>query len=295
VDKGGQPTFDRVMKGLRLLQKHRVEFNVLTTVHAANSRHGLDVYYFLRDEAGIQYMQFIPIVERINETGFQEGDEVTSRSVRSEDYGKFLIEIFNEWVRHDVGRVYVQMFDVALAAWVGDSPGLCVFEETCGAALAMEHNGDVYSCDHFVEPKHFIGNIATIPLRDIVVSEQQQQFGNAKRDSLPQFCRNCQVRFVCNGGCPKDRFIETPDGEPGLNYLCAGYKAFFTHIRESMDFMATQLAQQRPPANVMSYLARKDAELQQLFARAERNDPCPCGSGLKFKKCHGRKRDGQGK
>jgi uncharacterized protein len=291
VDKGGKPTFDRVMGGLRLLQVHRVEFNVLTTVHAANSRHGREVYRFLRDEVGAQYLQFIPIVERDNATGFQDGETVTARSVTAEDYGRFLIEAFEEWVRHDVGRVYVKMFDIALAAWVGDSPGLCVFEETCGAALAMEHNGDVYSCDHFVEPKHLVGNIIDIPLSEIVVSDQQRQFGLAKRDTLPAYCRACEVRFICNGGCPKDRFIRTPDGEAGLNYLCAGYKAFFTHIIEPMNFMANELTHRRPPARVMLYMAQKDAALQTLFAKAGRNDPCPCGGGLKFKKCHGKHRN----
>jgi uncharacterized protein len=291
VDKGSKPTFDRVMTGLRLLQKHGVEFNVLTTVHAANERHGREVYRFLRDEVGAQFLQFIPIVERENETGYQEGSSVTARSVSAEAYGQFLIDVFEEWVRRDVGRIYVQMFDVALAAWVGDRPGLCVFEETCGAALALEHNGDVYSCDHFVEPKHFVGNIVDIPLNEIVQSDQQREFGAAKRDSLPQYCRDCEVRFVCNGGCPKDRFTLTPDNEPGLNYLCAGYKAFFRHIGEAMAVMATELAHQRPPANVMLYMARKDKALRAAFTQAGRNDPCPCGSGLKFKKCHGRQRD----
>lgn len=288
VDKGGAPTFDRVMRGIDLLKKHRVEFNILTTVHAANGDYPLEVYRFLRDEVQAQVIQFIPIVERQNETGFQEGNQVTERSVTAEQYGKFLISIYEEWVRRDVGRVFVQLFDVTLAAWAGDRPGLCIFEETCGAALALEHNGDVYSCDHFVEPKHLLGNIMDIPLSEIAVLPQQQAFGAAKRDSLPQYCRNCEVRFVCNGGCPKDRFIETPDGEPGLNYLCASYKAFFTHSAETMRFMATELMYRRPPANVMLYMRRKDSALQERFAQAKRNDPCPCGSGLKFKKCHGR-------
>jgi uncharacterized protein len=290
LDKGGNPTFDRVMAGLRCLQKHCVEYNVLTTVHAANADYGLHIYCFLRDEVGARYLQFIPIVERDNDKGFQEGTSVTSRSVSAEGYGQFLIDIFDEWVRRDVGRVYVQMFDVALATWVGDSPGLCVFEETCGVALAMEHNGDVYSCDHFVEPKHFVGSIVDIPLSESVVSDKQREFGLAKRDSLPQYCRECDVRFVCNGGCPKDRFIETPNGQAGLNYLCAGYKAFFQYIHEPMNVMASELAHQHPPANVMLYMAHKDATLQAAFAHAGRNDRCPCGSGLKFKKCHGRRR-----
>ena len=192
-------------------------------------------------------------------------------------------------MRHDVGHVFVQIFDVALAAWSGNQPGLCIFEETCGTALAMEHNGDVYSCDHYVEPDYKLGNLIDIPLADIVSSDQQRQFGLAKRDTLPSYCRECEVRFVCNGGCPKNRFIETPDGESGLNYLCAGYKAFFTHIDDPMRFMTNELAHRRAPANVMSYIRQQDAELDVLFAAAGRNDPCPCGSGLKFKKCHLRK------
>ena len=289
VDKGGAPTFDRVMRGLELLKQHHVPFNVLTTVHAGNANSPLEIYHFLRDEVGTEFMQFIPIVERANSTGFQEGEAVTERSVTAQQYGRFLIAIFDEWVRRDVGRVFVQIFDVALSAWTGGHPGLCIFEETCGNALALEHNGDVYSCDHFVEPKHLVGNLVDIPLAEIVVSEQQRQFGLAKRDTLPRYCRECDVRFICNGECPKNRFISTPDGEPGLNYLCASYKAFFHHIDEAMQFMAQELAHQRPPANVMLYMARQDQALQTAFAAAGRNDPCPCGSGIKFKKCHGRK------
>jgi uncharacterized protein len=289
VDKGGRPTFDRVMAGVRLLQRHGVEFNILTTVHAANADHPLDVYRFLRDDVGTQFIQFIPIVERRNATGFQEGDSVTERSVTARQYGVFLNAIFDEWVRHDVGRVFVQLFDVALNAWTGHNPGLCIFEETCGTALAMEHNGDVYSCDHFVEPAHFVGNIGVIPLDQIVVSDQQRVFGQAKRETLPQYCRECSVRFACNGGCPKDRFIVTPDGERGLNYLCEGYKAFFTHVDEPMRFMANELTYRRPPANVMLYMAHTDEMFAEAIARAGRNDLCPCGSGLKFKKCHGRR------
>ncbi|GIV79803.1 anaerobic sulfatase maturase [Litorilinea aerophila] len=288
VDKGGQPTFRRVMAGLEILKKHRVEFNVLTTVHAANAPHPLRVYRFLRDEAGARFIQFIPIVERDNGTGFQEGDRVTERSVTGRQYGEFLCAIFDEWVRRDVGRVFVQIFDVALAAWSGHRPGLCVFEETCGNALALEHNGDLYSCDHFVEPNYRLGNIQEIPLVEMVASPQQRQFGLDKRETLPRYCRECEVRFVCNGGCPKNRFITTPDGEPGLNYLCEGYRLFFNHIDRPMRIMAAELQAHRPPANVMGILAREEAELQRRLARAQRNDPCPCGSGRKFKHCHGR-------
>ena len=285
VDKGGQPTFERVMRGLRLLQTQGVEYNILTTVHAANADHPLTVYRFLRDEVGARYLQFIPIVERDNESGYQEGNIVTDRSVRADGYGDFLMAIFDEWVRHDVGRVFVQIFDVALAAWAGERAGLCVFEETCGAALAIEHNGAVYSCDHYVEPNYFVGNIVDIPLSEIVVSEPQRRFGEAKRDTLPQYCRDCEVRFVCNGGCPKNRIISTPAGEPGLNYLCAGYRAFFNHIDEPMRYMAAQLRQQRPPATVIAYMRDKDEALANAYQVAGRNDPCPCGSGQKYKRC----------
>lgn len=289
VDKGGAPTFERVIRGIEMLQKHGVEFNILTTVHQANAEHPLEIYRFIRDELGLNFMQFIPIVERDNSTGYQEGDSVTERSVSAEQYGRFLISIFEEWVREDVGRVYVQIFDVALGVWAGTRAGLCIFEETCGTALAMEHNGDVFSCDHYVEPAHKVGNIIDIPLADIVVSEQQRAFGLAKRDTLPRFCQECDVRFMCNGGCPKNRFIKTPDGEEGLNYLCAGYKAFFRHIDEAMRFMANELTHQRPPANIMRYMQQKDEALLQAFARTGRNELCPCGSGVKFKRCHGRR------
>ncbi len=286
-DKGGRPTFERVLRGVEVLKRHRVEFNVLTCVSAANAPYPLDVYRFLRDEIGAAFIQFIPIVERDNATGFQEGSAVTPRTVTGEQYGRFLIGVFDEWVRRDVGRVFVQIFDVALAAWSGQRPGLCVFEETCGVALAMEHNGDVYSCDHFVEPRYNLGNMNVIPLADLVASDRQRQFGLDKRDKLPRMCRECEVRFVCNGGCPKNRLLATPDGEPGLNFLCAGYKAFFTHIDRPMRIMAAELRAGRPPANVMLILAREEAALARQFATVGRNDPCPCGSGRKFKNCCG--------
>lgn len=289
VDKGNKPTFDRVMRGLDYLKQHGVEYNILTTVHAANAPHALEIYRFLRDEVGTHFMQFIPIVERDNDTGFQEGSAVTERSVTAEQYGRFLIDIFDEWVMNDVGRIFVQIFDVALAAWTGNRPGLCIFEETCGTALALEHNGDVYSCDHFVEPKHLLGNLQIIPLTELVASDKQFEFGQAKRNTLPDYCRQCEVRFICNGGCPKNRFIETPTGEPGLNYLCAGYRAFFNHIDRPMKLMARELAHGRAPANVMYTLAQEKLALERQFVGVGRNDPCPCGSGLKFKKCHGKR------
>lgn len=290
VDKGGKPTFDAVMDAAEMMRSHEVEFNILTTVHAANAEHPLEVYRFMRDVVKTRFLQFIPIVERDNDTGYQEGTEVTNRSVTGKRYGRFLIRIFDEWVRRDVGNMYVQIFDVSLAGWSGQSPGLCIFMETCGDALALEHNGDLYACDHYVEPDYLLGNITEIPMMEMVLSEQQRAFGQAKLDTLPQYCLSCDVRFICNGGCPKNRIITTPDGEPGLNYLCEGYKAFFHHIDGPMRFMANELRHRRAPASVMTYIRRKEAEhrRQQAFRTAGRNDPCPCGSGLKYKRCHGR-------
>lgn len=255
-DKRGNGSAARVIRGIRLLQKHGVEFNILTTVNAANAEHPLTVYHFLRDEIGATYLQFIPIVERSD----RDSDEsaVSERSVTADQWGRFLIAIFDEWVRRDVGTVFVQMFDAALASWFGVPSGLCLFSETCGNALALEHNGDLYSCDHFVDSAHLLGNILDDGLADLVGSEPQRQFGQAKRDALPAVCRACAFRFACHGECPKNRFIAAPDGDPGLNYLCAGYKAFFTHIDEPMRFMASELRRNRAPANVMAYMVHQD-------------------------------------
>lgn len=254
VDRSGKVSFEKVMTGLELLQKHGVEHNALVCIHAANAEHPLDVYHFFRDEVEIEFLQFIPIVERDNETGFQEGEKITGRSVTGKKYGEFLISVFDEWVRRDVGSVFVQIFDVSLAAWFGQRPALCIFEEICGTALVLEHNGDLYSCDHFVEPRFRLGNILETPMVDMVISGRQRKFGSDKRDRLPRYCRECDVRFVCNGGCPKNRVLSTPDGEPGLNWLCEGYKAFFTHIDPAMRFMAGELKAGRPPANIMYQL-----------------------------------------
>jgi uncharacterized protein len=257
VDKRGRPTFDKVERAARLMQQHGVEFNVLCTVHARNADHPLEVYRYFRDDLGARFIQFIPIVERVNSDGrtlLQEGNQVTERSVTAEAWGRFLNTVFDEWVKLDVGTVFVQMFDAALASWVGAPPALCIFSETCGDAVALEHNGDVYSCDHFVEPKYLLGNVADAPLVDLVTSPRQREFGRAKRDTLPKYCRECPVRFACHGECPKNRFITTPDGEPGLNYLCAGYKAFFTHIDRPMRVMADLLRHGRYADEAMAVL-----------------------------------------
>lgn len=295
VDKGGQPTFDQVMRGLACLQRHGVTFNTLTVVHRLNADCPLDVYRFLKD-AGSGFIQFIPLVERT--TTPQAGDTarrmlpvlgatapLSSWSVRPVQYGTFLSAVFDDWVRHDVGSVYVQIFDVALESWLGLEPSLCVFRETCGAAMVIEHNGDLYSCDHYVYPEHKLGNIMERPLRALAASPQQREFGEAKHRTLPRYCRECDVRFACNGECPKHRFACTPDGEEGLNYLCAGYKAFFRHIDPYMQFMASELRQARPPANVMQLARLRDQRAADRVTG--RNDPCPCGSGRKYKKCCG--------
>lgn len=244
VDKGGRPTFDKVMRGLRLLQKHGVEYNVLATVNSANAAHPLEVYRFLRDEAKTSWMQFIPVVQRDN----------LEQSVTAERFGKFLIAIFDEWVRRDVGSVFVQTFEASARSWLGMPSSMCVFDETCGNGVALEHNGDVYSCDHFVEPKYLLGNIARNAMGDLLGSRFQQAFGAAKRDTLPQLCRDCDVRFACHGECPKNRFISTPAGEPGLNYLCEGYKAFFHHIDRPMRIIANLLRHGQPADYVMGIL-----------------------------------------
>jgi uncharacterized protein len=291
VNKRGEGTFDKVMCGLRLLQKHEVEYNVLTTVNAVNGGFPLDVYRFLRDEVGTNWMQFIPVVERVDEDGnpaFLNGEYASDRSVGAEQFGEFLSVIFDEWVRNDVGSVYVQTFEATVRNWMGlPSSGMCVFNETCGLGVALEHNGDLYSCDHFVEPAFLIGNIKDTTMEDLVGSQRQHDFGTDKRDGLPQYCLDCGVRFACHGECPKNRFINTPGGEPGLNYLCAGFKEFFHHVGEPMRVMTDALRAQRPAALVMEYMRQRDAALETEVARAGRNDPCPCGSGDKTKRCHG--------
>ena len=291
VDKKGRGTFDNVMRGLRLLQKHGVEYNVLTTVNRSNADHPLEVYRFLRDEARTDWMQFIPIVERLNDDGTtlrQQGATVSERSVEPEQFGRFLIAIYDEWVRNDVGKVFVQTFEASLRNWLGmQSSGMCFFDATCGHGPAIEHNGDLYSCDHFVEPDYLLGNIEQEHMLDLVGSDFQHKFGQDKRDTLPKYCRECDVRFACHGECPKNRFTTTPDGEPGLNYLCAGYKAFFHHVDRPMRIMIDLVQKGLPGTGVMQVLAGEDAKQAASFAGTGRNEPCPCGSGRKFKKCHG--------
>ena len=291
VTKRGECTFDKLMRGLRLLQKHDVEYNILTTVNRLNGDYPLQVYRFLRDDAGTDWMQFIPVVERVDEQGNPadlRGSFASERSVRPEQFGTFLTTIFDEWLHHDVGSVFVQTIEAAARNWAGlGQSGMCVFNETCGLGLALEHNGDLYSCDHFVDPEYLVGNIGEHTIDELVADRGQYEFGQDKRDSLPQYCLDCDVRFACHGECPKNRFITTPDGEPGLNFLCTGFKDFFHHVDRPMKIMIDLMRNGRPASDVMAILAREEEPFLRRVRAAGRNDPCPCGSGLKSKRCHG--------
>ena len=273
VDKGQQSSFDHVMRGIQHLKAADVRFNTLTVVNRKNSYRPLEVYEFLK-QIGSGFMQFIPVVERKAAESSAAGlvllspnhkleARVTDWSVEPETFGDFLCTIFDVWVRNDVGKYFVQLFDVTLELWLGMPPSLCVFSETCGNAMVLEHQGDLYSCDHYVYPENRLGNIIDDPLAWLAGMEKQRTFGNAKRDSLPAYCRSCDVRFACNGECPKHRFMTTPDGEPGLNYLCASYKRFFHHVAPYMEFMGRELLHRRPPDRVMEYAHWVDDQLRQ--------------------------------
>jgi uncharacterized protein len=286
-DRAHRSTFDRVMHAVELLREHRVEFNILCTVNSCNGSYPVEVYRFFRDQVGARYVQFIPIVERDNETGYQEGDTVTDRSVGAEQYGGFLSGVFDEWLSRDVGEVFVLNFDFSLANWLG-RPSVCVFSPTCGASLALERNGDLYSCDHFVEPTYLLGNILETPLVELVSSEQQVVFGRNKCDTLPRYCRECEVLFACHGECPKNRFVRTPDGDTGLNYLCAGYQQFFRHVDRPMKLMASLIRAGRPVPDIMQIRAEGAQAGAEPCVTLGRNAPCPCDSGRKVKQCHGK-------
>lgn len=295
VNKGGAGSFKQVMRGLEFLKKHRVEFNTLTVLHRQNADDPLLIYRFLKG-IGSRYQQFIPIVERTGtaETeagltlvspGFPGAAEVTDWSLTADQYGHFLVTLFDDWVRNDVGRTFIQLFDSTLSFWMGHGAEVCIFQETCGRGLAMEHNGDLYACDHYVYPDYRLGNIMDSDLEDLVFSRRQIKFGQDKADALTAQCRSCDVRPACNGGCPKHRIVSTRDGEPGLNYFCAAYWRFFNHVRPYMGFMANELRNGRSPATVMAWVQEKDRGFPSL--KVGRNDRCPCGSGRKFKKCCG--------
>lgn len=266
--KRGKPSFVQVMNGIKLLNKHQVEWNAMAVVNDYNADYPLDFYHFFK-EIGCHYIQFTPVVERIFKhpdgrilATPTEGAEakLADFSVTPEQWGNFLCTLFDEWVRNDVGNYYVQLFDATLANWMGVLPGLCSMTETCGHAGVMEFNGDVYSCDHFVFPEYKLGNIYQNSLIDMMFSERQLKFGEAKKSTLTRQCQNCEYLFACHGECPKNRFATSVDGEAGQNYLCSGYHQFFKHVAPYMDFMKEELKNQRPPANVMQWI--KDGGLE---------------------------------
>lgn len=246
TNRVGKGSYESVMRGWEWLKRYQVDVNILCALSSANAEAPLDVYHFFRDDLGAQYLQFIPVVERT-----ELGKAVTSRSIKPEQFGQFLVAIFDEWVRQDVGEVFVQAFDVALGAWMGVY-SLCTTAPTCGNAFVLEHNGDLYACDHFVDPEHRLGNIQHTHLLELISSEKPRAFGQAKYNLLPQTCQACPVEFACYGGCPKDRFLRTQDGEPGLNYLCKGYQLFFQYVNRSMQIMAGLLRNGQMPREIMA-------------------------------------------
>lgn len=274
VTRSGKPTHERVMQSYRGLKAHGVSCDLLCVVSSANVRHPEAVYRFFKS-IGADYVQFLPIVRRA------PGGALTPESVPAREYGTFLKTVFDDWVRNDIGRIGVQNFDEALRTCAGMEHALCIFRKTCGDVAAIEHNGDFYNCDHFVDRAHKLGNIREQSITELLEHPAQIEFGRRKAD-LPRYCRECSVRDFCNGGCPKDRFIETPDGEAGLNYLCAGFKSFFTYSRPYLRRLA---ACQKSGSSIEEFMRSLRAEDNAPTQPAGRNDPCPCGSGKKFKKC----------
>lgn len=255
----GKPSWQKVMQGIKLLKKHGVEWNAMAVVNAYNANHPLEFYRFFK-ENGCQFLQFTPIVERLtrHEDGrtlasLADKDEISlsEASVAPEQWGYFLCAIFDEWVRKDVGKIFVEIFDCTLANWMGISPGICAYSKECGHAGVMEHNGDVYSCDHFVFPEYKLGNIRDHSLIDMLYGEQQQEFSRLKHSSLPRQCKECDMEFACHGECPKNRFMKDKYGDSGLNYLCPGYYHYYQHVAPYMDYMKQELMAQRPPSNIM--------------------------------------------
>ena len=258
----GKPSWKKVMQGIKLLKKHGVEWNAMAVVNTYNANHPLEFYRFFK-ENGCQFLQFTPIVERLtrHEDGrtlasFADKDEISlsEASVTPEQWGYFLCAIFDEWVRKDVGKIFVEIFDCTLANWMGISPGICAYSKECGHAGVMEHNGDVYSCDHFVFPEYKLGNIRDHSLIDMLYGEQQQEFSRLKHSSLPRQCKECDMEFACHGECPKNRFMKDKYGDSGLNYLCPGYYHYYQHVAPYMDYMKQELMAQRPPSNILKVL-----------------------------------------
>ena len=255
----GKPSWHKVMQGINLLKKHGVEWNAMAVVNSFNGEYPLDFYHFFKDN-GCTYLQFTPVVERIMHyhdgrhlanINSPEDSELADFSISPQQWGDFLIAIFDEWVRNDVGRTFVETFDCTLANWCGVSPGICVYSKNCGHAGVMEFNGDVYSCDHFVSPEYKLGNIRNQTIYEMLYGQKQKAFSRMKFNELPRQCRECELEFACHGECPKNRFVRDKYGEKGLNYLCEGYHAFYKHVSPYMEFMKNEIANKRPPANIM--------------------------------------------
>ena len=276
LTKGQKPTFDQTMRGYDIMRKHKVIFDVLCVVNSFNVRHPLEVYRFFK-ELHATYISFLPLVE--TDPGSENG--VNGRTVPAEQFGDFLCTVFDEWVEKDIGKIKVQIFEEAARTAFGQDHSLCIFRETCGDIPVVEHNGDFYSCDHFVDPEYHVGNIRETPLVELLESGAQRKFGNDKKDTLPRYCRECEVLDMCNGGCPKNRFINTPDGEPGLNYLCAGYKKFFNHCKP----FVTEVAAAWHMQNREQERQTEPVVVEHPVRKIGRNDLCPCGSGKKYKHC----------
>jgi uncharacterized protein len=275
VNKKQEPTHEQAMRGYALLQKYQIPFDILCVVNDQNVRHPIEVYNFFK-QIGVRYLGFLPLVE------FQPDEHgVNNRTVPAEAFGDFLCTIFDEWLNHDIGQINVQIFEEAIRTAFGQDHGLCIFRKTCGDIPVIEHNGDFFSCDHFVDIEHRLGNIRETPFVDLLESPPQRAFGQAKLDGLPLFCKTCEVLETCNGGCPKDRFLRTPDGEDGLNYLCAGYKRFFTHCRPFITELSARWLEQQSGAEKLPV----PEGATTISVKTGRNDPCPCGSGRKYKKC----------
>ena len=272
-DKKGKGSHQKVMAGIEKLKEYQVEYNILAVVNEATAKKSKEVYQFFKD-LEVNFIQFIPIVER------DADGKLISRSVGPVEYGQFLIKVFNQWLKNDIGDIFVQIFEESLRAWLEMEPNLCIFSKTCGSAAVMEHNGDLYSCDHFVLSEYKLGNIRDDKIIDLMNSKQQLQFGNAKREKLLEQCRNCDYLFVCNGGCPKNRIVESENGEK-INYLCEGYQLFFSYIDPFMKKLAEMVRARKNP-NAMQ---QEMIKIYQKKWDVGRNDPCPCGSGKKYKKC----------
>ena len=270
----GQPSFKKVMNGIELLKKYAVTFEILCVVHAGNAGDPLEVYRFLRG-LGAGYMTFLPLVIRDPESK----DGISRHSVPSEAFGNFMISVFDEWVANDIGKVKIQLFEEAARTAFDQDHTLCIFKKECGGVPVVEHNGNFYSCDHYVEPEYLVGNIMDTGLDELLDSEVQKTFGRSKQNTLPKYCINCEVREMCNGECPKNRLLKTPDGEDGLNYLCSGYKKFFNHTKPFINAIATTWRNQNKVVKPTPHNSNMTS------ADISRNAPCPCGSGKKYKRC----------